>query len=113
MISHSKTNFVVSGTSNGLLLAARDGVTNKQFFCKITNNKLSLTMRAAILLSALATVLAVADVGTNPAYVCSFCILGLGLVEESAFQIHMIPYLQSKCTTDSCKTAVEQFVLRI
>ena len=52
-------------------------------------------------------------VGANPAYVCSFCILALGLVEESAFQLHLLPYLESKCTSDACKTALEHLVLSI
>lgn len=49
----------------------------------------------------------------NPAYVCSFCVLALGLVEESAFQLHLLPYLQSKCTSDDCQRALDHLVLSI
>jgi hypothetical protein len=49
----------------------------------------------------------------NPAYVCSFCILALGLVEESLFQVHIERYLQQKCTDDACKKAIEKLILSI
>lgn len=63
--------------------------------------------------AAATTILSEDAVGGNPAYVCSFCILALGLVEESAFQLHLLPYLESKCTSDACKTALEHLVLGI
>ena len=53
------------------------------------------------------------DVGANPAYVCSFCILALGLVEESFFQVHLQRYLEEKCTNDACKRAVDTLILSI
>ena len=52
------------------------------------------------------------EVSTNPAYVCSFCLAMLGLVEESLYQVHLETYLQAKCTTDSCKAAVESMILQ-
>jgi hypothetical protein len=54
-----------------------------------------------------------AGLSSNPAYVCSFCQLALGLVEESAFQLHLLPYLESKCTSDACKSALDHLVLSI
>jgi hypothetical protein len=52
-----------------------------------------------------------ADVGANPAYVCSFCIIALGLVEESVYQLHLQEYLQSKCTSDACKATIQRIIL--
>lgn len=56
---------------------------------------------------------AATGVGSNPAYVCSFCQLVLGLVEESAFQLHLLPHLEEKCSSDGCKRALDHLVLRI
>mmetsp|Transcript_16826 Transcript_16826/g.25299 ORF Transcript_16826/g.25299 Transcript_16826/m.25299 type:complete len:572 (+) Transcript_16826:25-1740(+) len=53
------------------------------------------------------------DVGANPAYVCSFCVIALGLIEESAFQLHLQENLQSKCEGEPCKRAVEKLVLSL
>ena len=53
------------------------------------------------------------EVTTNPAYVCSFCVLAIGLMEESAFQLHLLPYLQSQCASEPCKDSVERMVLSI
>lgn len=60
-----------------------------------------------------AAAIASLSVASNEAYVCSFCILALGLVEESAFQLHLLPYLQAKCTSDGCQKALEHLVLSI
>ena len=49
----------------------------------------------------------------NAAYVCSFCVLALGLVEESFFQVHLERYLQEKCSDAACKKAVEKLILSI
>jgi hypothetical protein len=52
------------------------------------------------------------EVSTNPAYVCSFCLVLFGLVEESVYQVHLQTYLQAKCTTDACRSAVEHILLQ-
>lgn len=52
------------------------------------------------------------NLSTNPAYVCSFCLAMLGLVEESVFQVHLQTFLQAKCTTNACRHAVETIVLK-
>jgi len=49
---------------------------------------------------------------TNPAYVCSFCLVLFGLVEESVYQVHLQTYLQAKCTTDACRHAVQSIILK-
>ena len=50
----------------------------------------------------------------NPAYVCSFCVIGLGLVEQAAFQVHLERGLQEKCNGNkACELAVQQLVLSI
>lgn len=52
------------------------------------------------------------EVSSNPAYVCSFCLVLFGLVEESIYQVHLQTYLQAKCTTDTCRSAVEHIILQ-
>lgn len=50
----------------------------------------------------------------NTAYVCSFCLIALGLVEQSAFQIHLENALVEKCGGSSlCQRAVKQLILSI
>lgn len=50
----------------------------------------------------------------NPAYVCSFCLVALGLVEESLFQIHLENALAAKCQGNkTCLYAVKQLVLSL
>lgn len=47
----------------------------------------------------------------NPAYVCSFCAIALGLVEQAAFQIRLSDYLTAKCgDSDPCKFAVQKLI---
>lgn len=52
------------------------------------------------------------SVSANPAYVCSFCLVMFGLVEQSVYQVHLQTYLQAKCTTDACRHAVESIILQ-
>jgi len=52
------------------------------------------------------------EVSTNPAYVCSFCLVLFGLVEESIYQVHLQTLLQSKCASDACRKAVEHVILQ-
>lgn len=52
----------------------------------------------------------------NPAYVCSFCSIGLGLVEQEAFQIRLESFLNSKCPSSeatACATVVHRFVQQL
>jgi hypothetical protein len=53
-----------------------------------------------------------AAVSSNPAYVCSFCLVLFGLVEESIYQVHLETFLQSKCKSDVCRTAVQNVILQ-
>mgnify|MGYP003386894591 CR=1 FL=1 len=51
---------------------------------------------------------------TNPAYVCSICVIGLGLVEQAAFQVHLERNLQEKCDGNKlCEHAVEDLVFSL
>lgn len=72
-----------------------------------------------IVLSQLAVLVAIlsflsfANADANPAYVCSFCVIAFGLVEQSAFQVHLLPYLEEKCGENrACKSAVDILVLK-
>lgn len=49
----------------------------------------------------------------NPAYVCSACVLLLGLVEQTAFQIKLERALQAQCTTEDCDVAVHELVVAL
>jgi len=49
----------------------------------------------------------------NPAYVCSFCILALGLIEQVGFQVKLESYLQDQCTNEMCRGAVHNFILKM
>ena len=47
----------------------------------------------------------------NSAYVCSFCAIVLGLVEQAALQIQLETYLKSKCDDSKpCLKSVERFI---
>ncbi|KAJ1386641.1 hypothetical protein B484DRAFT_410142 [Ochromonadaceae sp. CCMP2298] len=51
--------------------------------------------------------------GANPAYVCSFCLVLFGLVEQAAYQVHLQSYLNEKCgAAEGCRKAVEYVVLQ-
>jgi hypothetical protein len=43
--------------------------------------------------------------------VCSFCILVTGLVEQVGMQVKLDEFLTSQCPTETCKTAVHEFLL--
>jgi hypothetical protein len=50
----------------------------------------------------------------NEAYVCSFCVIISGLVEQASVQLNLEPYLIGKCgESDACKFAVKVFVNRL
>jgi len=50
----------------------------------------------------------------NPAYVCSFCAITLGLVEQVAFQIKLEDYLTTKCNSVAiCEYAVKKFINKL
>ena len=70
----------------------------------------SLLVSLAVVL--VATGVSGSDVSTNPAYVCSFCLAVFGLVQEVAYQVNLQTMLQAKCTTDACRAAVEDVILR-
>lgn len=73
-------------------------------------------MRSGIFLALLAVVFGTLAVASpNPAYVCSFCIGVLGLVEESLLQVHLENTLASKCPADSliCQRAVKELILSL
>jgi hypothetical protein len=47
----------------------------------------------------------------NPAYVCSFCAITLGLVEQAAFQVKLQDFLLPKCNGGSaCEFAVKKLI---
>lgn len=55
-----------------------------------------------------------AATAANPAYVCSLCVIGLGLVEQAAFQVHLERNLQEKCDGNKlCEYAVQDLVFSI
>jgi len=69
---------------------------------------LSVLTTGALLLSGFAAA------EPDPRYVCSFCLIGLGLVEQSAFQVHLERGLQAKCNGHKlCEKAVEHLVLSL
>lgn len=50
----------------------------------------------------------------NTAYVCSFCAMVLGIVEESVSQIHMESYLLPKCEGHmGCELAIKELTKAI
>lgn len=50
----------------------------------------------------------------NPSYVCSFCAMTLGLVEQAAFQIQLQEYLTAKCNSVTiCEYAVKKFIFQL
>lgn len=50
----------------------------------------------------------------NAAYLCSFCLVALGLVEQSAFQIHLENALIAKCGDSKlCQRAVKELTLSL
>ncbi len=49
---------------------------------------------------------------SNAAYVCSVCVLGLGLVEQTSLQIDLISSLKTKCEGNKfCEVAAQDLVL--
>jgi hypothetical protein len=67
----------------------------------------------AVLLGVLAAVFSPAG-ASDPAYVCSFCDIVLGLVEQAAFQVHLETALAAKCGDSLiCQRAVKELVLSI
>jgi acyloxyacyl hydrolase len=65
-----------------------------------------------VLLGIISSTFAVEEV--NTAYVCSFCLIALGLVEQSAFQIHLENALVAKCNgSELCQKAVKHLILSI
>jgi hypothetical protein len=47
----------------------------------------------------------------DPRYVCSFCLITLGLVEQAAFQVHLERALIDKCgTSKACQLAVKDLI---
>lgn len=51
--------------------------------------------------------------GYNEAYVCSFCVIISGLVEQAAVQLNLQPYLESKCDSTACQLAVKVFINKL
>ncbi len=50
----------------------------------------------------------------NSAYVCSFCVIISGLVEQAAVQLDLEPYLEAKCEgSTACKLAVKTFINKL
>lgn len=50
---------------------------------------------------------------SNEAYVCSFCLIALGLVEEAAMQVHLEKSLKEKCDGQGCELAVQHLILSL
>jgi hypothetical protein len=67
-----------------------------------------------LLLAILATVFAAVNCDPNAAYVCSFCLIALGLVEQSAFQVHLESALVEKCGDHKlCQRMAKELVLSV
>jgi acyloxyacyl hydrolase len=65
-----------------------------------------LTVAVVVILAAFSPSV---DADFSPAYVCSFCAMVLGLVEESVFQVHLESYLLPKCEEHKgCEFAVKE-----
>jgi len=66
-------------------------------------------VKLLVVLGVVASVMQSASAGLDPAYVCSFCAMALGLVEQSVFQIHLENYLTPKCEGSKvCEIAVKE-----
>jgi hypothetical protein len=65
----------------------------------------------AVLLAFFSTI----NASPDPRYVCSFCLIALGVVQEAFFQVHLERALASKCPLDSliCQRAVKELILSI
>jgi hypothetical protein len=67
-----------------------------------------------LLLAVLATIFASVNAEADPRYVCSFCLIALGLVEQSAFQVHLESALVEKCGDHKlCQRMVKELVLSV
>lgn len=64
-----------------------------------------------LLIVAVATVLSSVRAEPDPAYVCSACLIVLGLVEQAAFQVHLESALAEKCGDSKiCQSMVKELI---
>lgn len=72
-------------------------------------------MRAFLcLVIAFATILSAVNAEPDPRYVCSACLIVLGLVEQAAFQVHLETALAAKCgESKTCQRMVKELIFSV
>ena len=76
--------------------------------------KLFLRLSFVVALCAASYLLVSVTAEPNPAYVCSFCAIALGLFEQAALQIRLETFLASKCDSNEiCTKAVHRLMMML